>query len=54
MAHATVRVGRPPFAFRVQGPDDWLLLERIPAGEHRGDVLAHRGPVRTGAGEPDL
>jgi ribosomal protein S18 acetylase RimI-like enzyme len=27
MAHATVRVGRPPFAFRVQGPDDWMLLE---------------------------
>lgn len=30
MAHATVRVGRPPFAFRVQGPDDWMLLETAP------------------------
>jgi hypothetical protein len=25
-----VRVGRPPFAFRVSGPDDWLLLETEP------------------------
>jgi hypothetical protein len=25
-----VRVGRPPFAYRVSGPDDWLLLETEP------------------------
>lgn len=25
-----IRVGRPPFAFRIQGPDDWMLLETAP------------------------
>lgn len=26
-----IRVGRPPFAFRIQGPDDWMLLETAPS-----------------------
>jgi hypothetical protein len=25
-----IRVGQPPFAFRIQGPDDWMLLETAP------------------------
>ena len=25
-----IRVGRPPFAFRIEGPDDWMLLETAP------------------------
>jgi hypothetical protein len=25
-----IRLGRPPFAFRVQCPDDWMLLETAP------------------------
>ena len=25
-----LRVGRPPFAFRIQGPDEWMLLETAP------------------------
>jgi hypothetical protein len=25
-----IRVGQPPFAFRVQGPDDWMVLETAP------------------------
>ena len=25
-----IRVGRPPFAFRIQGPDDWMVLETAP------------------------
>jgi hypothetical protein len=31
------RVGRPPFAFRIEGPDDWILLETAPA-TWRGSV----------------
>lgn len=26
-----IRVGRPPFAFHIQGPDDWMLLETAPS-----------------------
>jgi hypothetical protein len=26
-----IRVGQPPFAFRIEGPDDWLLLETAPS-----------------------
>ena len=25
-----IRVGQPPFAFRIEGPDDWMLLETAP------------------------
>jgi hypothetical protein len=31
------RVGRPPFAFRIEGPDDWVLLETAQA-TWRGSV----------------
>jgi hypothetical protein len=26
-----IRVGQPPFAFRIEGPDDWMLLETAPS-----------------------
>ena len=29
------RVGRPPFGFRIQGPDDWMLLETAPSAWRR-------------------
>jgi hypothetical protein len=31
------RIGRPPFAFRIEGPDDWVLLETAQA-TWRGSV----------------
>lgn len=31
MTTGTARVGRPPFGFRIQGPDDWMLLETAPS-----------------------
>lgn len=39
-----IRVGRPPFAFRVQGPDDWMLLETAPNAWQRSveRILADR------------
>lgn len=39
-----IRLGRPPFAFRVQGPDDWMLLETAPNAWQRSveRILADR------------
>jgi hypothetical protein len=39
-----IRVGRPPFAFRVRGPDDWMLLDTAPNAWKRSveRILADR------------
>ena len=39
-----IRVGRPPFAFRIRGPDDWMLLDTAPNAWQRSveRILADR------------